>query len=114
MMRTSTGSFIPIPSVVPGARVTRANPESRDSGFDAFASPRNNETTILVHNPYRQRANAADEVRIKPLRWARDFEAKVALQDFLPQNSQLLFGEPVADTTMDAGAERKMLPRLCT
>src|SRR5712664_3811698 len=64
-------------------------------------------------NSRRQRANAADEIRIKPPRRAHDLEAKVPLQNFLPENPQLLLGQPVADAAMDAGAERQMLPWFC-
>src|SRR3954452_10982454 len=73
------------------------------------ASPRNDG---LPDNPYRQRVDAADEIRIEPLWRPGDFKAKVAVQYFLPQNAYLLFGEAVADAAVDAGAEGEMLARL--
>ncbi len=63
-------------------------------------------------NPYRQRADAADEIRIEALRRPGDFKAKVAVQYFLPEDADLLFGEAVADAAVDAGAEGEMLARL--
>ena len=32
------------------------------------------------------------------------------MQDFLSENADLLLGEPVANTTVDAGTEGEMLP----
>jgi hypothetical protein len=37
---------------------------------------------------------------------------KIAVQYFLPQNADLLFGETVADAAVDARAEGEMLPWL--
>src|SRR5215471_6739456 len=59
----------------------------------------------------RQRADAADEVGIEPHRRTRDLELEVAFQDLLPQNFQLHLRQSIADTAMDAGAERQMLAR---
>src|SRR5438034_2664449 len=98
----------PFPLIVIPGWSEGPDPESRDSGFDAAHRPG---TTSLIHNPYRQRADAADEIRIEPLRRAHDIEAKVAVQNFLPENPDLLLGEPVADAAVDTGTERKMLPR---
>src|SRR6266702_1693636 len=67
---------------------------------------------MSIQYPHRKRADAANEIRIEPFRRTRDLEAKIALQDFLPEDPDLLFGEAVADATMDAGPERQMLPRL--
>src|SRR5258708_32355174 len=90
----------------------RSNPEfhGRDSGLLRRFGPRNDDS---IYNPHREGADAADEVRIEPLRRAHDLKAKTPLQDFCPENSQLLLGEPVADTAVDAGAKRQMLPRFC-
>src|SRR6185503_2321604 len=92
-----------------GARVS-ANPESRDSGFASSRRP--GMTSILIDDPHRHRTDAADEIRIEPLHRTCDVEAQVALQDLLPENTQLLLGKPVADTAMDARAKGKMLPHL--
>src|SRR5882672_11733508 len=63
-------------------------------------------------NSHGQRTDAADEIGIEPLRRPHDLEAKVPLQNFLPENPQLLLGEAITDTAMDAGAKRQMLTRL--
>src|SRR6476660_9265515 len=65
-----------------------------------------------AHNPYRQHADAADEIRIEALGRPGDLKTKVAVQYFLPENADLLFGEAVADAAVDAGAEGEMLARL--
>src|SRR5437762_2013032 len=78
--------------------------------MDCFASLAMTEAS--TYNPYRQRADAADEIRIEALWRAGDFKAKVAVQYFLPENAYLLLGEAVADAAMDAGAESEMLPGL--
>src|SRR5438128_325846 len=110
MIRTSTGSFIPVPSVIPGWS-EGPDPESRDSGFDASHRP-GMTTSSLVQDSDRQRTYPANKIRIEPRRRTHDLETKLALQDFLPENADLLLGEPVADAAVDAGAERKMLARL--
>src|SRR5580693_6342118 len=105
MMRTSTGLFIlvlPNQSSLRGAK-RRSNPcrHKRKDGLLRFA--RNDEYSI--HDPHRQRADAADEIRIEPLYRPGDLEAQIARQNLLEQDTQLLLGEPVADAAMDAGAE---------
>src|ERR1700754_3067080 len=65
-----------------------------------------------THDPHRQRADAADEIRIEPFHRPRDLEAQIARENLLPENAQLLLGETVADAAMDAGAKGEMLPRL--
>ncbi len=55
--------------VIPGGK-RRRNPEPRDSRCAiaiCFASSRRPAMTISIHDPHRQRADAADEIRIKPL-----------------------------------------------
>jgi hypothetical protein len=59
-----------------------------------------------IDDPYRKRTDATNKIRIEPPRRVRDLEAQVALQDLLPENPQLLLGQPVADAAMNAGAER--------
>src|SRR6202044_289337 len=56
--------------------------------------------------------DTADKIRIKPLRGTNYLETKIPLQNLFPENPQLLLGQPVADTAVDAGTERQMLPRL--
>jgi hypothetical protein len=56
--------------------------------------------------------NAADKIRVEPFWFADDLDFHVPAQDFFPQDFQLQFGEPVAEATMDTGAERQMSPRL--
>src|ERR1700687_1244368 len=46
------------------------------------------------------------------MRRAHDLETKIPLLDFFPENPQLLLGQTIADTAVDTGAERQMLPRL--
>ena len=61
-----------------------------------------------------QRPDATDEVGVEPGRLADDVNFKPALQDFLPEDLQLQFGEPIADATMNTGPERQVLARLGT
>src|SRR5262249_35019856 len=67
-----------------------------------------------IHDPHRQRADAADEIRIEPLHRPGNFEAQFALQDFLPEDAQLLLRKTIADTAMDSGSEGEMLAYLGT
>src|SRR5580658_11148976 len=46
-----------------------------------------------------------------PCRLAHHLDHARSRQEFLPQNLQLQFGEPVADTTVNAVTERQMLAR---
>ena len=62
-----------------------------------------------IDNSYRQLANPANEIRAQTLRWPHDLEPEIPLQDFLSENADLLLGEPVANTTVDAGTEGEML-----
>src|SRR5689334_6837978 len=101
MIRTSTGWFILVPCCRSGARAS-ANPEPRDSGFDASHRP-GMTTASSTHHPHWQRADAADEIRIEALHWPGNLEAQIALQNLLPENAELLLGEAVADAAMDAG-----------
>jgi hypothetical protein len=64
-------------------------------------APRNGDS---INYPHRQRADAAKEIRTESLWPAHDFEAQIPVQYFLPENSYLQFGEPVADAAVDAGA----------
>src|SRR5665213_1224864 len=63
-------------------------------------------------DPHRQRADTADEIRIEPPRGTNDLETQISLQNLLPENPQLLLSKPIADTAMNAGTERQMLPGL--
>ena len=51
------------------------------------------------------RAHAVYEVRVRPARRIQHLDDRMARQQFLPQDAQLQFGEPVADSAMDAEAE---------
>jgi len=68
----------------------------------------------MCPNPRGELADAADEVRIEAFRWSRDLDVEIAGQDLLPKDSPLEISEPVADTTVDAGAVGKMLSPLKT
>src|SRR5262249_19037065 len=70
-------------------------------------------TVPLGDDTDRQRTDAANEIRIEPRRRAHDLESQIALQDFLPEDADLLLGEAIADAAVDPGAKRKMLARLC-
>src|SRR5205814_10124211 len=59
-------------------------------------------------NTYRQGFDAAHEAGIHPLRFANHLDPIETFQHFLPHDLQLQFGEPHADTAMDAEAERQM------
>src|ERR1700748_3430641 len=78
--------------------------------MDCFASLAMTDRSI--HYPHRQRADAADEIRIEPLHRPCNLETQIALQDLLPEDAELLLGEAVADAAMDAGAKGQMLPHL--
>ena len=51
------------------------------------------------------RAHAVDEVRVRAARRRQHLDDGMARQQFLPQDAQLQFGEPVADAAMDAETE---------
>jgi hypothetical protein len=51
------------------------------------------------------RAHAVDEVGVRAARRRQHLDDGMARQQFLPQDAQLQFREPVADAAMDAEAE---------
>src|SRR5258708_40140699 len=63
----------------------------------------------LTRDPHRQFADPADEGGKHPLRRADDLDAWQAIEDFLPENLQLHFGQALADTAVNAETERQML-----
>src|SRR6516225_8922718 len=62
----------------------------------------------------RQFPDAADEVGVEATGRSQHLDLELALQDLLPQNSQLQVRDPVADAAVDAGAIGKVLTRLGT
>src|SRR5689334_13697641 len=109
------GCFIdytpPPPPSLRGAQ-RRSNPCRRGHRAGLLRFARNDGDRTSIHNPHRQRADTADEIRVQPLRRADDLKTKAAVQDFLPEDADLLFGEAVADAAVDTGAESEMLARL--
>src|SRR5215212_7786981 len=69
------------------------------------------EEKTLTPDQHRQRADAADEIRVEPDRRSDDLDVEVAFQHLLPQDFQLHLGQAVADAAMDAGAERQVMTR---
>src|SRR3546814_10134545 len=65
----------------------------------------------LSRDPHRQRAVAAQEVGVEPVRRAGDLYVEVASEDLLPQDAQLHLGDAVADAAVDAGTERDVQAR---
>ncbi len=80
--------------------------------MDCFAAARNEADRPSAHNPYRQHADAADEIRIEALGRPGDLKRRSRFNTSSPQDADLLFGEAVADAAVDAGAEGEMLARL--
>ena len=114
MIRTSTGLFIPffpLPLFRHSGAMQSIEPGISRFRVRLFEAPRNDVSTSF-DDPHRHRADAADEIRIKPLRRARRSRSEDRAEDLLPEDPDLLLGEPVADAAMDAGPEREMLPRL--
>src|SRR6202046_1492170 len=60
-------------------------------------------------DPHRQFADPVYEGREHPLRLADDLDSRQAIEDFLPQDLQLHFGQALADAAVNAEAERQML-----
>src|ERR1700709_2705408 len=65
----------------------------------------------LGWNTYGQPTEPPAELGVDATRFPNHLDLREARQDFLPQDLQLQFGQPVADTAMDAETERQMLPR---
>src|SRR3546814_121543 len=68
-------------------------------------------------DPDRQRLEALDEGRENPARLAHDLDLpglRPSLERFLPQHAQLHLREAIADTAMDAEAERQVMTRIGT
>src|ERR1700722_6160488 len=86
------------------ARVTRTPPPTPPSrgGGRSPSSPR---------YAHRHRRDPVDDVGVAALRLAHKLDRREALQDLFPPDGQLQFGQPVADTAVDAEPERQMLPR---
>ena len=83
MIRTSTGSFhsSSLMFLVVIARSAATNPKSHTSRCWSqwtASLARNDGSYISTHNPHRQRADAANEIRIEPLWRPHDLEAKIA------------------------------------
>ena len=64
-----------------------------------------------TRDPHRQGLVALDEARIHPLRLADHLNIVEPLQDFLPDDLQLQFGQPDPDAAVDAEAEGQVLAR---
>ena len=62
----------------------------------------------LSGDTHGQRFDTAHKARIEPLRLAHHLDPLEALQNLLPDDPKLQFGEPHADAAVDAEAERKM------
>src|SRR3984957_2022186 len=63
----------------------------------------------LSRDSHRQFADPVNERREHPLRLADNLDVGQAIEDFLPQNLQLHFGQALADAAVNAEAERQVL-----
>src|ERR1700689_4251300 len=84
-----------------GAKARRL-PKSRGDPIPSRASGR---------DPHRQFADPLDEGREHTLRLTDNLDSWQAIEDFLPQDLQLHFGQALADAAVNAEAERQMLAR---
>src|ERR1700733_9297994 len=66
----------------------------------------------LAGNSYRQRLVAMDEIRVGPLRLIDDLDRLEALQDFLPHDPQLQFGEAQTEAAVNPEAEGDVVARV--
>jgi hypothetical protein len=65
--------------------------------------------SALSRDPHRQFGDPVDEGREQPLRLADDLDSGQAIEDFLPKNLQLHFGQALTHAAVNAEAERLVL-----
>src|SRR5580693_3661741 len=96
-------------SASPDRRSRRASPRTARS-----ANPPSRPTRLSDRSggeAYRQRFDRAQEVRVGVDRLVQYFDLQIAVQDFLPEDAQLKFGETVAEAAVNTEAEGEVLAR---
>src|SRR5690554_3570535 len=72
------------------------------------------EITLIFGKPDLHFTKAVDEAGVDPLDVSGDVNLHTALGHFFQQDTDLQFGQPCADTAVDAIAEGQMTPRIFT